>query len=297
MKSYKFGAIDIGSNAVRLLITEIIESNSIIRYKKRLFVRIPIRLGEDVFSTNRISFEKAKQLKHAMLSFNIQMKLFDVNAFKACGTSALRNAENGQAIIDEIKKETEIEINRIDGQEEAKIIYSNHIAETLNHNKSYLYIDVGGGSTELTFFSNNTLVTSCSVPIGTIRLLQDNVAENTWDQLKKFTKSISEQSTRTIGIGTGGNINKLYKLVDKKDGKFINWRDIKKVYTELEQLSIEERIEKYALNSDRADVIVPAAKLFLLIMKWANIETVYVPKLGLVDGIIHQLHEKTEAVR
>ncbi|MBI4930700.1 MAG: exopolyphosphatase [Bacteroidetes bacterium] len=290
----KFAAIDIGSNALRLLITEVIENGSGVKYKQRVFIRVPVRLGEDVFLQQKISTEKTEKLIKALASFKSLIELFEVKTYMACATSAFREAENGKKIIDKIKDEVKLKAEIIDGKREAEMIYSCHVAEKLNHNKSYLYVDVGGGSTELTLFSKEKLIFSNSFPVGTVRLLYDKVSINEWEKMKEAVKEISKDISPLIAIGTGGNINKLYKLLDPGD-KYIGYKKMKELYEELSDMSIEQRIKKFGFNEDRADVIVPAAKIYLSVMKWADINDIYVPKLGLADGIINLLYEKQQS--
>lgn len=276
---------------MRLLITEVIENGSGVKYKKRLFVRVPIRLGEDVFVKQKISEEKSDKLVKAMSSFKTLMDLFGVKNYMACGTSALREAENGKKVTERIKEETNIKVDIIDGKREAEIIYTCHIAEKLNHSKNYLYIDVGGGSTQLTLFSQKKMIYSNSFPVGTVRMLYDKVSMNDWEKMKETVKEISNDHHPLLAIGTGGNINKIYKLVDTKE-KYIEYKEMKHLHEELSEMKVEERIKKYGFQENRADVIVPAAKIYLSVMKWADINDIYVPKLGLADGIINYLYEK-----
>ncbi len=287
----KFAAIDIGSNAVRLLITEVIEGSASVRYKKRLFVRLPIRLGEDVFTKQKISEEKISELIKGISAFKNTIDIFKVDSFMACATSALREAENGEKIIVRIKEETGIKIEIIDGKKEAAIIYACHVAEKLNHNKPYLYIDVGGGSTELTLFHKNEIVYSNSFQVGAVRMLLNKVTEVEWERMKAKVKELGERFENLIAIGTGGNINRIFKMVNSED-KTIKYKELKELYQQLSELTIEERIKKYSLNQDRADVIVPAAKIYSSAMKWSGANDMYVPKLGLVDGIVNMLYEK-----
>lgn len=276
---------------MRLLITEVIENGTGVKYKKRLFVRIPIRLGEDVFVKQKISEEKSDKLVKAMSSFKILMDLFGVKSYLACGTSALREAENGKKITERIKEEANVKVEIIDGKREAEMIYTCHIAEKLNHSKNYLYIDVGGGSTELTLFSQKKMIYSNSFPVGTVRMLYDKVSMNEWDKMKETVKEISNDHHPLLAIGTGGNINKIHKLADTKE-KYIEYKEMKRLYEELSEMKVEERIKKYGFQENRADVIVPAAKIYLSVMKWADINDIYVPRFGLADGIINYLYEK-----
>jgi len=290
----KFAAIDIGSNAIRLLITEVLEVGSGVKYKQRLFIRVPIRLGEDVFLQKIISEEKSEKLVKALSSFRSMIELFGVKNYLACATSAFREAENGKKVIEKIKEQTGVKVEIIDGKREAEMIYTCHVAEKLNHNKSYLYVDVGGGSTELTLFVKGKLVFSNSFPVGTVRLLYDKVSVNEWEKLKDTVKEISKDHSPTIAIGTGGNINKIFKML-QPENKYIGYKEMKELYEELAGMSIEQRIKKFGFKEDRADVIVPAAKIYISIMKWADISDIYVPKLGLADGIINMLYEKQTA--
>lgn len=286
----KFAAIDIGSNAIRLLITEIIEDDKSVKYKKRLFVRVPLRLGEDAFTSHVITEEKSYQLVKAVQSFKNLIELFKVSDFKACATSAIRESFNGKDVVDKIFAHTGIYVDIIDGKKEAEIIYTNHVAETLNPNDDYLYIDVGGGSTELTLFARGKIIFSNSFPVGAVRMLMNRVSEDTWDDFKKFVKDNCRDVKHLVAIGTGGNINKLYKMAGGK--KTITSQELKDLYQKLSDCTFDERIQHFGLNEDRADVIVPAAKIYNSVMKWAQIDEMYVPKLGLADGIIHLLYEK-----
>jgi len=286
----KFAAIDIGSNAIRLLITEVIEDDRSVKYKKRLFVRVPLRLGEDAFKSHVITEEKSYQLVKAVHSFKNLIELFKASDFKACATSAIRESFNGKDVIDKIFAHTGIYVDIIDGKKEAEIIYTNHVAETLNPEGDYLYVDVGGGSTELTLFSHGKIIFSNSFPVGAVRMLLNRVSEESWDEFKKFVKENCRDVKRLTAIGTGGNINKLYKMAEAK--KTITAQELKDLYQKLSDCTYEERIQHFGLNEDRADVIVPAAKIYNSVMKWAQIDEMYVPKLGLADGIIHLLYEK-----
>lgn len=226
-----------------------------------------------------------------MGSFKTMMELFGVKNYLACGTSALREAENGKKVVEQIKESAGMKVDIIDGKREAEIIYTCHVAEKLNHSKNYLYIDVGGGSTELTLFSQKKMLYSNSFPVGTVRMLYDKVSMNAWEQMKEAVKEISKDHHPLFAIGTGGNINKIFKLLDPKN-KYVEYKDVKQLYEELSEMKIEDRIRKYGFHESRADVIVPAAKIYTSIMKWADINDIYVPKLGLADGIVNYLYEK-----
>ena len=213
----------------------------------------------------------------------------------ACATSAMRDAENAKEIIKEIKIETSIEIEVITGELEAEIIYENHIAELLDKDKSYLYIDVGGGSTELTLYHKSNVVVQKSFNIGTVRILTKKVKDETWDEMKETLKEISKKYGNIIGIGSGGNINKLFSLSGSKSGKSMTYENMKDIYKEMEPLSIDERMKKYTLKQDRAEVIVPALSIYNAICKWSDITEIHVPKIGLADGLIHHLYDMVES--
>ncbi len=285
----KFAAIDIGSNAVRLLFSNVIE-NGEVSFKKAELIRIPIRLGEDSFLHQRISDEKTEKLITAMKAFYHLIQVYEPIDYRACATSAMRDALNGKEIIERIKAEAGINVEIIDGKNEAQIIYSNHIAEHLDHDKSYLYIDVGGGSTELTLFSNNEVVASKSFNIGTIRLLHGQIDKEAWNNFKDWVKAVSEPYHPLMAIGSGGNINKIYKMLRKKD-KPLHFTELKAFSDLINSYTYDDRIKILGLNPDRADVIVPATKIFRSIMKAAGAEEIIVPQIGLSDGIIHLLYE------
>ncbi len=288
----KFASIDIGSNAVRLLLCSVIETGGEPLFKKNELVRIPIRLGEDSFVHKHISEEKIQSLIKTMHAFRLIMEVFGAVDYRACATSAMREASNGAEIIERVKREAGISIEIIHGKVEAEIIYSNHIAEHLEHDSSYLYIDVGGGSTELTLFSGGEIVFSQSFNIGTIRLLHGTVSKEHWSDFKETVRSITKNYRPLKAIGSGGNINKIYKTLKKKEGKSLQYEKIKEYSDYLNSFTLEQRITQLGLNSDRADVILPAAKIFLSVMKYANIDEIIVPQIGLSDGIVHLLYEK-----
>ncbi|MBK9480176.1 MAG: ethanolamine ammonia-lyase reactivating factor EutA [Bacteroidetes bacterium] len=288
----KFASIDIGSNAVRLLLCSVIEDGNEVLFKKNELVRIPLRLGEDAFITKKISEDKIVQLVKTMHAFRLLIEVFGALDYRACATSAMREATNGSEIIERVKNEAGITIEIIHGKTEAEIIYSNHIAEHLDLNSSYLYIDVGGGSTELTLFSKGKIEFSQSFNIGTIRLLHDKVSKEHWSDFKETVRNITKNYRPLKAIGSGGNINKLYKTLKKKEGKSLQYDKIKEYSEYLSTFSLDERIVKLGLNPDRADVILPASKIFLSVMKNAGIDEIIVPQIGLSDGIIHLLYEK-----
>ena len=284
-------AIDIGSNAARLLISEVTVHGKETTFNKLNLFRIPLRLGFDVFEKGYIGNQKRKMLLNTVNAFSSLLKVYQVDHYIACATSAMRDAENAKEIIKEIKSETSIEIEVVTGELEAKLIYENHIAELLDHHKSYLYIDVGGGSTELTLYDKANVVFQKSFNIGTVRILTNKVKEETWDDLKDELKNLAKKYNNIIGIGSGGNINKVFSISNKKQGELLHIDTIKDIYKELQLLSVEERMQSYNLKKDRADVIIPALSIYTNILKWANINEIQVPKIGLVDGLIAHLYD------
>ncbi len=288
----KFAAIDIGSNAVRLLLSHVHTSNGITSFKKAELVRVPLRLGEDSFLNGKISPEKIEKLVTSMKAFKHLIDVYDAIDYRACATSAMRDATNGKDIIERVRKEAGIKIEIIDGKTEADIIYSNHIEEHLDINNSYLYIDIGGGSTEITLFSKNKAIASQSFNIGTIRMLHNKIDKEYWNYFKNWIKEITDGYKPLIAIGSGGNINKLFKMSGRKPDKYLSTSKLKAIYDTLESHTYEERMSVMGLNPDRADVIVPASKILLSVLKHARIEKMIVPQIGLSDGIVHQLYEK-----
>ena len=288
----KLAAIDIGSNAARLLITDVTKTQKGVQLIKSNLIRVPLRLGFDVFETGTISSEKTQKLIKTILSYKYLMDIYEVEGFKACATSAMRDAANGKEVIQQIKTETGIEIELISGDKEAALIHENHVAEYLNNQSGYLYIDVGGGSTELTFYNNGKMLFKQSYNIGTIRLLKQQVNVNTWDEMKQYIKLHTKNCKTVIGIGSGGNINKIFSLSKRKEGKPLSLELLKDYYNEMSKLSINERMQLYKLREDRADVLVPALLIYINVLKWAGAEENYVPKIGLADGLIHQLYNE-----
>ncbi|UAY51075.1 Ppx/GppA phosphatase family protein [Ferruginibacter albus] len=291
----KLAAIDIGSNAARLLITEVKpDEKGNTSFNKVNLVRVPLRLGFDVFETGAISKQRIGMLLQTMKAYKHLLNAYEVKHLKACATSAMRDAKNAADIIRKVRLETEIEIEVISGDYEAGIIYENHVAENLDKEHSYMYIDVGGGSTEISFFSNGILTFKESFNIGTIRLLKGIVDEKQWDFMKEVVRSITKGQKEVIAIGSGGNINKVFSLSKKKDGKPLTLELLKDYYKELGNFSLEERINIYNLREDRADVILPALQIFINIMRWANANEIYVPKIGLVDGLVKHLWDEVK---
>ena len=289
----RLAAIDIGSNAARLLISDIVKNrDGRPDFNKLNLVRVPLRLGFDVFEKKEISPEKEEMIVKTIQAYKYLIDIYEVKYVKACATSAMRDATNSEHIIQRVKNETGIEIKIISGDEEASVIYENHVAESLDKDHSYLYIDVGGGSTELTFFSENQLVFKQSFNIGTIRLLKNQVEERHWDEMKNYIREKTKNYKEMIAIGTGGNINKVFSMSKKKDGKPLSLDLLKDYYKELGSFSLYDRMRTYNLREDRADVILPAIQIYINVMRWANIEEIYVPKIGLADGLLHTLYEE-----
>lgn len=289
----RLAAIDIGSNAARLLISEVSED----AYGKPVFnklnlVRVPLRLGFDVFEQGEITKLKIGMMLQTMKAYSHLLNVYEVKHLRACATSAMRDAKNSADIIRKVKLETDIEIEIISGDEEASMIYESHIAENLDKEHSYLYIDVGGGSTELSFFADGKLQSKQSFNVGTIRLLKEQVSDAIWEEMKEFIKNNIESLLPKIAIGSGGNINKIFSLSKKKEGKALSLQLLKDYYKEFSNVSVQDRIQLYKLREDRADVIVPALQIYVNVMRWADIDEIYVPKIGLADGLIYALYEK-----
>ncbi len=291
----KYGAIDIGSNAVRLLIAEIIENNGSVSFKKTSLIRVPLRLGDDAFLHQHISDKKADDLVKTMHAFRNLMDVYKVKDYLAFATSAMREAKNGNDVVQRIIKEANINLEIIHGQKEAKIIYASHADQAIDKNKTYLYIDVGGGSTELSLFADGQVVASKSFNLGTIRILDNQDTEETWNDMHDFLREHTRNFKGIAGIGTGGNINKLYKLADEKDKAPMSFSKLKSLYTYLNSFSLKDRINVLGLNHDRADVIIPACEIYLSVMKWGGIKQIYVPSVGMVDGIIQTLIENNSS--
>lgn len=292
MKMKKLAAIDIGSNAMRLLINNVIEYNGVKLFKKVDIVRVPIRLGTEAFKEKNISEYTRKRLVQALHGYKHLIEAHEVVNYRGCATSAMREAKNGAEIIQQIKDETGIHIEIIDGKEEAEIIYANHIEKLIDDQQAYLYVDVGGGSTEITFFKNGIVQNSKSFNIGTIRILNDMISTPMWDELHQWLEETLQGQAIQI-IGSGGNINKVAKISRKDPNKPLSFDYLNNYYKILKSYTYEERIIELDLNPDRADVIIPAMKIFTSIMKWSKAKHIYVPKIGLADGIIKEL-EKNE---
>jgi exopolyphosphatase/guanosine-5'-triphosphate,3'-diphosphate pyrophosphatase len=289
----RLAAIDIGSNAARLLISDVIPGpQAVPEFLKIALVRVPLRLGFDVFDKGEISPVKVEKIIKTIKSYKLLLDVYEVKHLKACATSAMRDAINGAEIIKKVKAETGIQIHIISGQEEASFIYENHVAENLTREESYLYIDVGGGSTELTFFSDGKLVFKESFNIGTIRLLKNQVAEALWDEMKEFIRSKTKGYHHVTAIGSGGNINKIFSISKRKEGKPLPLELLRDYYKEFSTMTLAQRMSLYKLREDRADVIVPALLIYINVMRWADADEIFVPKIGLADGLIHTLYEE-----
>jgi exopolyphosphatase/guanosine-5'-triphosphate,3'-diphosphate pyrophosphatase len=290
----KYAAIDIGSNAVRLLISNIIEEEGKpVRFKKSSLVRVPIRLGEDVFMNNAISPENVIRMQDTMQAFKLLMQSHRVERYKACATSAMREANNGKDVADLIKKSSDIDIDIIDGEEEAAIIAATDLHAYIQPDRTYLYVDVGGGSTEFSIIHNQNTVASKSFKIGTIRILKDIVKREKWIELEEWIKSTTSAYDKVEVIGSGGNINKIFKISGKALGKPLTFFYLSAYFHMLKSYSYEERITELDLNQDRADVIIPAVQIYLSAMKWSGAKHIFVPKIGLSDGIIKSLYYET----
>jgi exopolyphosphatase/guanosine-5'-triphosphate,3'-diphosphate pyrophosphatase len=287
----KYAAIDIGSNAMRLLVTNIVEqANFAPHFNKSSLVRVPIRLGQDAFTVGEITAENIDRMVDAMKAFKLLMKVHKVEQYRACATSALREAYNGKEVIEIIKKRADIVIDIIDGKKEAAIIAASDLTRFINSDKTFLYVDVGGGSTEFSLFVEGKIRSSKSFKIGTVRLLNNMVSEIVWDEIEKWIKSNTKSLDNITLIGSGGNINKLFKLSEKHQDKPLSYMYIQAQYQKLSNMSYEQRIADLGLNPDRADVIIPATQIYLNAMKWSGARNIYVPKIGLSDGIVKAMY-------
>ncbi len=294
MENTCYAAIDIGSNAARLLIKKQNPKDSQKKFTKLLLLRVPLRLGFDVFKSQEISEKKAKKLCRLMKAYRQMMLIYDVDVYRACATSAMRDAKNGTEIIELIKKETNINIEIIEGKEEAKLIYGNHLECMQDRKGNFIYVDVGGGSTEINFITDGELIFTKSYNIGTVRSLSGTVEKDTITKLEADLDKLATQYQEINIIGSGGNINKLYKMAENKDpqNQRVSVAEIQKLYNKLSSLTVAQRIEEFNLNEDRADVIVPAAQIFLLVASRTNATFIHVPVMGLADGIIDALYEE-----
>jgi len=287
----KYAAIDIGSNAMRLLVANIIEEpGKEVHFNKSSLVRVPIRLGQDAFTVGEISAENIERMVDAMKAYKLLMKVHKVEKYMACATSAMREAYNGKEVVDYIKDKADIQIDIIDGKTEAAIIASTDLHFLLKTEQTYLYVDVGGGSTEFSMFSNGKMIASRSFKIGTVRMINEMVSRIVWDEIEKWITQITEDYDHISLIGSGGNINRLFKMSGKLQDEPLSYIYLNGQYALLNSMSYEQRISELALNPDRADVIIPAMQVYLNAMKWSGARHIYVPKIGLSDGIIKALY-------
>lgn len=289
----KFAGIDIGSNAVRLLVGDVIEREDHPFIKKLSLIRMPVRLGEDVFDSGKISRKKSMHLVQTMQAFKILLNVFEVEGYRVCATSAMREATNGEKVVSRVRKEVGFRIEVIDGDTEAELIMSNLWTQDIDPKGNYLYIDVGGGSTEVSLLNNGERVKAHSFPIGTLRSIKGKVREEVWEELHTWLDEMSpEQHKGLVAIGTGGNINRIFKENGNSFGEAIKVHEIQRIRDWVDSYSLEDRISKLRLRPDRADVIVPAADIYLDIMRTAKVREMHVPKVGLADGIVYGLYRE-----
>jgi exopolyphosphatase/guanosine-5'-triphosphate,3'-diphosphate pyrophosphatase len=287
----KYAAIDIGSNAMRLLVTNIVEQKDCVtQFNKSALVRVPIRLGQDAFTVGTISEENIERMVEAMQAFKLLMKVHKVEKYQACATSALREATNGNEVIAIVKKRADINIAIIDGKKEAAIIAASDLTRFITTDKAFLYVDVGGGSTEFSLFFEGKIKVSKSFRIGTVRLLNNMVADVVWEEIEEWIKSNTASYDNLTLIGSGGNINKLFKLSEKNQDKPLSYMYLQAQYQKLNSMTYEQRIADLGLNTDRAHVIIPATRIYLNAMKWSGARSIYVPKIGLSDGIVKAMY-------
>lgn len=291
MKIRKFAGIDIGSNAVRLLINNVIEfPDKETQFKKSDLIRVPVRLGQDVFTQGKISENNVSRMLDTMKAFYHLMKVHGVEKYMGCATSAMREASNGEAVSAMIREEAGIDIEIIDGKREAAIIATTDLHQIIEKDKNYLYVDVGGGSTEFTIFSNGKIVRSRSFKVGTVRLINEMIDAAYWKRIEDWIRENTKDFRKIAIIGSGGNINKLFKMSGRKPGTPLSYIYLNAQYQFLQELSYDERISELGLNPDRADVIVPATRIYLNACKWSGAKKIHVPKIGLSDGIIKLLY-------
>lgn len=290
MNLQKYAAIDIGSNAVRLLISNVIEQGEQVEFRKSSLIRLPIRLGQDAFTLGKISDENVDKLVTGMEAFHKLMKVHGVTKYKANATSAMRDAENGRQVIESIQQRANIDINIIDGKREAEIIYHSFLLQSDHSAHTFLFIDVGGGSTELTLFDKDQTIASKSFDIGTIRFLNGQVSEKQMAALAAWVQKSCKPYKDIHILGSGGNINKYHKIAGRKAGKPLSLGMLKAIYIRLASLSYEQRMTEFGLNPDRADVIIPAGRIFIEIMEAIKAQTIFVPRIGLADGQVRMLY-------
>jgi len=292
----KYAAVDIGSNAIRLLIATVIDKEGFpTQFKKTSLVRLPIRLGADVFLKGNISSGNYKRLLDAMQAYSLIIKTHNVVAFRACATSAMREAKNGKEIVSKLKAATGIDIQIIDGNDEAAIIASTDLKQLISDNKVFLYVDVGGGSTEFTVFANGKNIASHSFKLGTVRIINGMVEDTMWEQAQQWVTQHTKAYSKINVIGSGGNINSIYRFSEKKVGQPLSYLFMSNFYEKVKQYDYNQRVFELKMNPDRADVIIPATRIYLSAMKWAKAKNMYVPKIGLADGIVKQLYNERNA--
>ena len=291
MKIRKYAAIDIGSNAVRLLVSNVIDYKGQVLFQKDALVRVPIRLGQDTFTKGKISKKNIRRIVKSIKAFRLLMKVHGVEDYLAFATSALRGAKNCSQVVESVFNKSKIQIEIIDGKKEAKIISNTNVFENIDIEKTFLYIDVGGGSTELSILKGGKIINSISFKIGTVRLLNKGFDQNIWNQLEIWIKKYTNIYSKIYLLGTGGNINKLHKMANLKENRPITFLTLSLIYNKLKGLTYEERIVELELNPDRSDVIIPATQLFLKILEWSGAKVIYVPKVGLSDGMIRELYK------
>jgi exopolyphosphatase/guanosine-5'-triphosphate,3'-diphosphate pyrophosphatase len=290
----KFGAIDIGTNAARLLIGEVCQGEDHNYVKKISYTRIPLRLGDDVFEIGKISKEKSKHTLDTIKAFKLISKIFEVNRLRAVATSAMREADNAEKIIQKVKEKTNIEIEVISGQEEAELIFGTFLLLDFDKTNPFIVIDVGGGSTEISFFNSGRKVASKSFEVGTIRLLKNKVNDSVWQDITLWLGENIPQNGNIRLFGTGGNINKIHKILGCKDNEEVSIKNIKKLYKSLLPLTLEDRIDLFHLKPDRADVIIPAMEIYVFVMEKIQLQKIGVPKIGLSDGMIYKMFLESE---
>lgn len=287
----KLAAIDIGSNAIRLQISTILDKGNKILFKKLEYVRFPLRLGHDVFSSNRISDKSKEKFKKLMKTYKLLLELYEVDDYMYCATSAMRESENGQELADEVREELGVTIHIIDGNLEAEMI--NRAIASYLEEETYLHIDVGGGSTELNLFTKGKKIKTRSFKVGSVRVLEHHDSPIMWSDMEHWVKSnVKKEYGKVTAVGTGGNMSKIFELAKKKPGQAISIKRVKEIRDMIESFSIEQRIYELQMNPDRADVIVPASNIYLKVMEWANAKQILVPDVGLKDGILLHLLEK-----
>ena len=293
MKYVKLAAIDIGSNSIRLLIVNVIPTEDYTYYRKVSMTRLPIRLGQDVFTTGEISKKNANRMMDAMKAYKYIMKVHGVEDFRACATSAMREAVNGKVITEKISDKTGINIEIVSGQEEAKLVFESKMFDKIQPSeKNFVYVDVGGGSTELTLWRDGAIVDTNSFKIGTVRLLNHLVLDELKDEMKAWVKQATKGVSDIALIGSGGNINKSHKMSGKQQNEPLSLDYLQDLLNRLKAMSTEERIVKLGLNFDRADVIVPALQIYTSVSEWAGASNIYVPKIGVSDGIVREFYHQ-----